>query len=570
MDNTNRGTFDKLVSGLSLEDRASMLDHINKTTAPAVQLIETEDPLAGKNITLRLKLKQESIFYKILLWFRALIQKKDSEKIYNEDVLAAFARRVNREHPGILNHRFQVLDSVFYNHIKSLKEAADFFKPYFAFIDDSPGDFYVFLSSVITPQLSSRINSTADPFTLGFDTEATSEVKARLLKSLDEILNSMGGSEKSSLYYAVSSIDWLKQFSRLPYLHFASQFTNITGPNYTCPYKNARNDFDSFSAVFTNIQPVQREILEAMLLFSQRKDLSKNAQDKDIERTLKEFLAKANHHLASIQMFLSTVPVYKVGKIINEDYDWTPGTISGSEAWFPSFRSQWRKIMEVRWNEKVRERKKYTLSSNLKADFKLEQFPVMTYRPWTQMWTRVPFSCELTGGFLSWFCQDMFDNIITPLNEVMMEGVFVKNEIRIEYSEGLNLFVQANNQMKELMFRISPEGDYGVPFAEFANSKLRTLQIQNQIDSMMNSIESEIHDVVGKFCKGIRMMDKIFMGMFNNGNQVMHESLQNIMTIKGHQNRVWRERVGEIAQILRRSLFYITELEPIDAATSKV
>ncbi|MCR5189103.1 MAG: DUF5312 domain-containing protein [Treponema sp.] len=569
MDNTNRGTFDKLVSGLSLEDRASMLENINKTAAPAVQLVETEDPLAGKNITLRLRLRNESIFYKIILWFRSIIQKKDSEKIYNEDVLASLARRVNRDHPGILNHRFQVLDSLFYEHLKALKEASDFFKPYFAFIDDNPGDFYVFLSSLITPQLSDKINSNADPFTLSFDTEATSDVKSKLLKNLDEILNSMAGSEKSSLYYAVSSVNWLKQFTRLPYLHFASQFTNIAGSNFTCPYKNAKNDYDSFSAVFTNIQTVQREVLEGMLLFSQRKEITKNAQDKDIERTVKEFLAQANHHLASIQMFLSTVPVYKVGKIINEDYDWTPGNISGAEAWFPSFRNQWRKILEVRWNEWVRERKKNTLSANLKADFKLDEFPVMTYRPWTQLWTRVPFACELTGGFLSWFCQEEFDDILTPLNEVMMEGVFVKNENRVDYSEGLNLFVQANNQMKELMFKISPDGDYGALFEEFSNNKLRTFQVQNQIDSMMSSIESEIHDVVGKFCKGIRLMDKIFKGMFGSQNEVMHDTLQNIMSIKGHQNRAWRDKLSDITRLLRRALFYIIELEPIDAATSK-
>lgn len=569
MDNSNRGAFDKLVAGLSMEDRASMLERINKTSAPAVQFIETEDTAPEKNITLRLRLKQESLFYKILLWFRALIHKKDSTKIYNEDVLASLARRVNRDHPGLVNHKVQILDSVFYELLKSLKEAADFFKPYYIFIDDNPGDFYVFLSSLITPQLSNKVNEAADPFNLGFEADDSSEVKSRLLKALDEVLNNIGGGEKSSLYFAVTSVNWLRQFTKLPYIHFLSQFTNIAGAAFTCPYKNARNDYDALAAVFTNIQPVQKEILEAMLLFSQRKDITKNAQEKDIERTIKEFLAQANHHLATIQMFISTVPVYKIGKIINDDYDWAPGNISGVEAWFPSFRSQWRKIIESRWNDWVRERKKNNLSANLKSDFKLDEFPVMQFRPWNELWMRIPFSCELTGGFLSWFCQDVYDDILTPLNEVMMEGVFVKNENRIEYSEGLNLFVQANNQMKELLVRLSPEGDYGQLFDEFANNKIRTFQVQNQIDSMMTSTESEIHDVVGKFCKGVRMINRVLGGMFNAGADVMHDTLQNLMTIKGHQNKAWRERLAEISFMLKRSLFYITELEPIDAATSK-
>ena len=207
------------------------------------------------------------------------------------------ARRINRDHPGILNHRNGLVDSVFYQHLVSLKNAADFFKPYFNIIDDAPGDFYVFLSSFVAPELAERVNSEADPFSLDFSTEPTPDVKSRLLKTLDEILKNIDGSDKSNLYYAVSSLNWLRQFSKLPYIHFTSQFTNIAENNYTCPYRNAVNDFDKFAAVFANIQPVSNEVLEAMLMFAQRKEITKNAQEKDIERTIKEFLAKTNQLL---------------------------------------------------------------------------------------------------------------------------------------------------------------------------------------------------------------------------------------------------------------------------------
>lgn len=567
-DSQKKGAFDKLVAGLTSEDRVNMLENINRTTAPTVQFVESEEQIPEKNITLRLRYKQESLFYKLILWLRGLINKKDSEKIYNEDVLAALARRVNRDHPGILNHKVQVLDTVFYQHLKALKDAADFFKPYFSFIDDNQGDFYVYLSSFVSPQLSERINKEADPFILPFETEPTNETKNGLLKTLDDILNNMGGEIKTALYYSLTSVNWLKQYTKLPYIHFSSQFTNLTGTNYTCPYKNAVNDYDAFAAVFSNIHPVQNEVLEAMLLFSQRKEITKNAQEKDIERLIKEFLAKANQHFATIQMFNTTVPLIKVGKIINGDYDWTAGNISGVEGWFPVFRSQWRKIIDLRWNDWIRERKKNTLATSLRNDFKLDEFPVLKYRPWTNLWMRVPFAFELTGGFLSWFSEEVYDDILTPLNEVMMEGVFVRNENRIEYSEGLNLFVTGNTTMQELLVRLSPEGEYGQLFDEFANSRIRSFQVQNQIDSMMTGTETDIREALGKFCKGCRMMERVFHGMFDDTKDGMHETLQNFMTIKGHQNRAWREHLAEIRDILKKAMFYISELEPIDAATS--
>lgn len=563
----NRTAFDRLVAGMTSEERSSMLEKINQDSVSVVQFIETENQVPEKSLSLHLRFKEESFFYRFFLWLRGIIEKRSSEKIYNEDVIASMARRLNRDHPGIVNHRNGLLDTVFYEHLKALKSASDFFKPYFAIIDDSPGDFYVFLSSFVAPELSEKINSEADPFSLDYSAEPTNDTRAMLLKNLDNILKNIDAGSKRDMYTAVSSVNWLRQFTRLPYIHFTSQFTNLTGSNYTCPYRNAVNDYAAFAAVFTNILPVKSEVLEAMLMFSQKKNLTKNAQDKDIERTVKEFLSKTNQYFASIQSFISSVPILKTGKIINADYDWLPGNIEGVEAWFPNFRSHWRKIIDVRWDDWLRERKKKNLENYLKNDFGLSEFPVLTYRPWQALWMRVPFSCELTGGFMSWFSENAYDDMIQTLNEVMMEGVFVRNENRIEYSEGLNLFVQAVSQIRELTDRLAPEGEFGALFDEFATSRLRSFQVQNQIDSMMATTEGEIKDSVRKFSKGSRMMDKCLNGILSDEKDGVHDGLQNLGTIKGSQNRAWKDRLRKIWETLKKAQFYISELEPIDSTT---
>lgn len=564
-----KSSFDKLVAGLSSDERNAMLNNINRNASPSVQFSEEENRVPEKNITLRIKLRGESVFYRFILWIRGIIEKKNPEKIYNDDVLNALARRINREHPGILEYRNHNLDSVFYERLKMLKESADFFKPYFAFMEDNPGDFYVFLSSFVAPELAEKINSEADPFTLGFDSSDDTSIKNDLLKKLDSILKNIDGSEKSSLYSAVSSLNWLKLFTRLPYLHFISQFTNIVGSSFTCPYKNASNDFDAFAAVFTNVMSVQNEVLEAMFLFSQKKDLSKTAQQKDIEKGINEFLSVAKRHLIDIESFITGVPILKLGKIINNDYDWTPGNIEGVEAWFPSFRSHWRKILDVRWSQWLRERKKNLLSNNLMLDFGLTEFPVMKFRPWQELWLRVPFSCELTGGFLSWFEEEVYADVITPLNEVMMEGIFIRNENREEYSEGLNLFVQANTSIGELLNRLSPVGEYGQLFDDFSTNKIRSFQVQNQIDSMMATTESEIREAGKKFEKGCKMMEYVMRGIFDEQKDSIHEGLSNLNMIKGHQNRMWRDKIAKVREKIQKAAFYISELSPIDGASAE-
>jgi hypothetical protein len=180
---------------------------------------------------------------------------------------------------------------------------------------------------------------------------------------------------------------------------------------------------------------------------------------------------------------------------------------------------------------------------------------------------RVPFSCELTGGFLSWFSDSMYDEMVEPLNEVMLEGIFLRSENRAEYSEGLNLFADAISRFRELMERLSPNGEYGQMFEEFATSRIRSFQVQNQIDSMMTTTESEIREDVKKFGNGARKLDKCLHGILDEEKDGVHEGLQNITMIKGHQNRIWRDKLKDYQKVLKKAIYYLSELEPIDAAT---
>ena len=141
--------------------------------------------------------------------------------------------------------------------------------------------------------------------------------------------------------------------------------------------------------------------------------------------------------------------------------------------------------------------------------------------------------------------------------------------IRIEYSEGLNLFVQAMSQMRELTDRLAPEGEFGALFEEFATSRLRNFQVQNQIDSMMTTTESEIKEIVKKFDKGSKMVDKCITGILSEEKDKIHDGLQNFSSIKGHRNRQWKDSLRSAWEIIKKAEFYLSELEPIDAATEQ-
>ena len=564
VESDTKGAFDRLVAGLNAEDRLAMLNRINQMDSQTVQL--TAQPIDNEsNVSLQKKLQEESFIYKLVLWLRSLFDKKTIEELYSQDMIANIARKINAKFPGTLNYKIKTLDYIFYERLLTIKEAADFFKVYFTYIEDNPGDFYVFLSSFVAPELSEKINSQADPFIFPFSKPVSPEARTDLAKKLDDILTNMDRDTKNNMYSAVSQANWLYKFSTLQYIHFISQFTNVAGNTYTCPFNNIIMDYNELAKVFANIQPVQNEVLEALFLFSQRKHLTTNAQDKDIEKAVKEFMAKALSFFGTIQSFSNNVPIKNLGRVINNNYDWQPANMEGAEAWFPSFRSHWRKIQDIRWNDFAREQKKQMLSENLKTDFGLTEFPVIEYRPWLKLWNRIPFNRELTGGFLSWFCTEKYDKVITDLNLVAMEGVFFKSENRTEYSEGLNNFSNANTMMLELLRKLSPEGEYGKLFEDFATNRVHTFQVQNQIESMMTQIEETVKEAIALFGRGARTIERVFYGFFEEQKDGIHEPLQNITSIRGRDNRRFVDSLISIRQLLKKVLSYIAELEPIDS-----
>ena len=559
-----KSTFDRLVAGLNSEERTAMLSRLNQAGEADIQLYNDAAQVDTFSGNLQTRLKNESFLYKLYIWLRSFITKIPQIQIYNNDVLLGMAKKINKEHPGLLNPTGEYLDSLFFERLTTLKSASDFFKPYIYLIDENPGAFYVFMSSFVASELSDKINAAADPYNLPEDIEPAPEIRTDLLKKLDDVLKNMNGSTKNRIYQAVKSVQWLSSFTALPYLHFISQFTDIKDGVFTCPYSNAKVDFETFAAVFDSGLSVPNEVLEAVYLFSQKKEISGNYMTSDIETSVKKFMSVAASHFKNIKMFLSVVPVTTLGKIIFKNYDWTPRAFGGGEDWNSKFRNQWRKIIEIRWNEFIKERKKNLLASRLKNDFNLTSFPEMPNRPWADLWGGMPFKCELTGGFLSWYVKEVFPSDQKILNMLMMEGIFIRNENRTEYAEAFDKLCKTAETILNLLEDLDYKGSFGVTFEEMASASSRTFKAQSTAENLITKIESEIKEAAFDICNAIRTLEMIFKGIFEEFNDGIHGSLQNFNTLKGHDNMRFKDNLRQTRKNINQVLFYLSELDPIE------
>lgn len=563
-ENQHRGSFDELVAGISSDERKYLLAKINQNREHSFPLVQpAREETDG--FTLDIKLNSESFLYKLFLWIRSLVSKKHRLEIYNNDLIRTLARKINKNHPGIVDMQNGLILSLFYEKLKELKNAADFFKPDFNIFNENPGKFYVFMSTFIAPEIASSINAEADPYSVPFEKEGTKEVRSSLLKKMEGILKDIPQKSRAVMYDAVKSLNWLKRFSELPYMHFLAQFTAIVSETYTCPFTNAQTDFNALASVLSDARSIPNEALEALFLFPQRKGGATVELDQDTEKSMREFLSKSAAGISMVQMFISTVPFFALGKVIFSDYDWQIETFGGAEDWFVKFKEEWKIVFDERWESWLRDRKKSQLADVLMEKFGILSFPELPYRPWANLWGGVPFRCEMTGGFLYWFATVKYEEVMGVLNVLVLEGVFLNNDNRAEFSEAMNKFAEINHQVQLFGESLNEKGSVGSVFAKLIADHVRTLKGQNMVNSIILNAETSVRGWESSFCDCCRTIEKVLSGILDDEKtDKKYESIQNLMTIKGRENRAYRDNLQAEREVLLESHKILAEIEPLD------
>ncbi|MDE5897702.1 MAG: DUF5312 domain-containing protein, partial [Treponemataceae bacterium] len=314
-DEQKKNSFDELVAGISADERKFLLAKLNGAAARDIPILQpVRDEAEGRGIDARYQ--NESVLYKLILWIRSLFEKKPPIELYNEDLIHGIARRVQHSHPGLIDEKGRLFLSVFYGRLKELKDSAEFFRPYFSVVNENPGKFYVFLSTFIAPEISAQLNAEADPYSIPFDRKPTMELRTSLMRKLEAALKEIQPATRNRLYSAAHSADWLKRFSELPFLHFSAQFTSLGSEKYTCPFSNAQVDFPIFASVLNSADSIRTEVLEALFLYPQKRGSGSVGMDAELESAMREFLERAASCISMIQMFISTVPLTAIGRVL--------------------------------------------------------------------------------------------------------------------------------------------------------------------------------------------------------------------------------------------------------------
>lgn len=563
--NSDYSKFDELVSGISSTERKVLLSKLTaiQKTSPIVLQRAPDDVVDTK--ALRVKYSSESIFYKFYVWLRSLFSKKDNLTIYNDDLIGEIAHKVNKMHPGLIDHSNSLVLSLFYEKLKELRECASFIAPYLNIVDEDVGKFYVFLSSFLSHETTSAVLKVSDPYNIPFENSIQSDTKTVLVRKMEEVLSNIKQDTDNILYTTIKGINWLRQFSLLPFNHFLSQFTAIISTSYTCPYSTAQGDYPAIVKVLSSPSYISQEAIQSLYLYPHKNNLSQEDEKHSLDTDLNNFTAKFTSSISAIQAFISSVPLRLIGKVIFNNYDWEVVETPTNEAWFKKYKEGWKKIFDARWRDYLRDRKKYELTAILQHTFNLTSFPELPTRPWTKIWGGIPFNCEMTAGFLFWCASNIFKPSMETLNGVLLEGVFVNKDTRARLSEAINNYSETCEQVLSLVASFGPNGTVGSIFVNLLDEPVRTIKSQQTVDNVIRTTETSMREYGKTYCNSIREIEKIFNSILDESKDNLYGSLQNLLTIKGHENKKFRLNMRKTCDTLNVARTILAEIEPLDS-----
>ena len=560
-------TFESLVSLISEDERKALLEKMKPLEGdPDTRVLESEkDPSMNADETeLAESLKREPLLYRFILWLRSVFASTTSEQLYNDDKIASLYRKLSRDYPGLVDYRAAVLLGIFYEKLLELKKAAEFFKPYLDAIYENIGGFYVFLGSMVVPEVTQRMNEEVDPTSLPLDREVTAELRSSFLRKMEDIIKEIPPHRRSYLYQCAASVDWLCQFTRLPFERFVSAFSTGMGDMQTARFETVTAELNAFAKILCNGKSLPAEALESVYLFSAKKIVPTSSEATDDDSRAKEFMDKATAFMTIIHIFIKSVPLRYVNKVVYNNIQWQPDQFSGAEDWFARYKDQWKKLFDEQWERWLREKRRAGLNKQLKDNFGIDSVPLLPDRPWASLWGGVPFHYENTAGFLNWFAAKKMNEISEPLKILLLEGQFVNKENRAEFANTLNDLGQISSSMYDFSADLSHNGQTGMVFEKLASDHLRTLPAQTKIETIIVEKEALVKARKNSFCNCARSVLNILNGIFSEKKDTRYDGIHNLASIQGGNNAAFRQNLMKSQDAFAAALDVLKELEQID------
>ena len=536
-------TFDRLVAGLSTEERRGMLrsieENLNIDSEPLFADAEESEEISLEVIHGRL-----GLIHRIILFFKALIVQRNVLDVLEESLLLRYAAEIERAYQGLFDAKTNSLGYAFAKELKGLRDAlAPFVDPLSRAFGPDKKDFVAFMAGIEFPLHQERILEVTDPATYFGDGVSDFDMRRQMDAALKEALKDISESDRAEMYRHVRALYFLNELVFFPHSKILSSFT-AGAERETVPVGQVKNQLLEFGDILVSqVEAPGITALKALFLFDPKMN-----EEQDIAKTtdvLKAALEGALQGLAEIRSFCTAIPLKKLLKVVSENVSYTPDQIGGGEDWFALYRKFW----EDRIDRELEIFSFSTHSQKLVGEacrlLKMDALPTLPHYSAKSLEDGGGVRFEMTLSFLLHFIERLF---MTEMHRVLkifiVDGDFYKSLNRQEFTDSYDGIRGAMESIKHLDADLSPTGEKGLEVSLVRGEMVKQNLRYKRLRSVLKTVDERAEGIVNSTKEHLALLIHVTKGILFGESGGRYDTLSNISYIGGSENASLLDRLN--------------------------
>ena len=563
-----KGIFDRLVSGLSLEERQKLLEKLKGQANLSTEPLFIEDDNGAPAEDIETEYTKLPWYYRLWYFILSFFRAKPPIKIFEDHQVSALGIKTDEKSPGLFDYQKGLLLPAFCRQMEKLKEAARFF--YTALdisVNRDRGAFFAFLGSLEMADVHKRLQTDTDPAVIIEKNPDIPEMDLRQVafKAMDDALIMVTEDYREIMYFDARSLNCLKELSTFLFDRVIMAFgTNTAMNGKTCSVNVVRELLVSLNNILNSLKTVPPiALLESLFVFI----LQERAGELgfDLNREIRLLLAKAEESMEVIREFNKRVPLTWILRCSTRNMAYAAREISGGEDWFVVFRDYWKRRIESQFADYMKKRRHQELLNSFRYFLKGRSLKILEN---TQSDLN-PEGLPLKGSFALSFLYTFYSAVFMPdinkiLRSILIDGEFQKKENRIEYTESYNNLIKLEDEIKKLEREIASSGDYGKRYAQ-ARQDMSSLPVKRRkIQIVVEEASEEAETILEQIRDASRNMVSILNGILGRDSRSKYDTLANISKMAARDNHF----LSDLDETIQKFQKVITIMDDIEAMES--
>jgi hypothetical protein len=559
------GTFNRLVSEMSLEERNNLLERLNTQSNMAQEpLYEGQDTPAED---MEEQYKQIPWYYHLFFLFLSFFKRRSPKQLFEDRMVAKLGRSIDTLAPGFYDYHQDLLLPQFHKELASLKEGSRFF---YTSLDSSvnrdKGAFFAFLASLEMGEIHRRLSGDTDPGALAEKNAGISETELRQLafRFMEDSMAAITEEQRAAMYGNARLLYCLKDLSSFLFDRVILAFTP-SAPGPVCVCRIVKDQLLELNNILFSLKEVpSMTLLESLFVFILQEHVGE--QGFEIDKELRRLLARAEDSVAAIRNFNKQVPLTLILRCSFRNMSLAPKIKSGGEDWFVVYREYWKRHVEEQFAEYMRQRRQRDLNNSFRYFLKGTSLKILGSAVSDTNPNGFPAAGAFSLSFLLTFYSVVFMNDINRIiRPILIDGEFYKRENRTEFTESYNELIKLEDVIKKFEANISPAGDYGKRYVQ-ARSDMTSLPIKRRkIQMVLEEASGEAEKIIERTRDAIQRMIKVLNGIVKKDPDGKYDTLANLSALSG-KGTAFINGITESIQKFQKTLQLLDDIDAMESS----